>query len=283
MNTNVDMYEEDVYQLLLPLKSLTKLTLHSISKGSLPPDLLWRLPNLKTLVFTGNNLVSSTLGRALANVTTLTSLEVNSNRITVVNENTLPWEFRRTVKWLDMSKNPFSCTCDLMWFRSWLEAVQKNKSVTVKAYPGYNKKFSTYRCHSPVSWKNKDLRVFFASEDLCTVQNPYVVVGVAGGCVLMGLVVLVLAVYRYRWHLRFYLYRLRRSRQLPSQVPGGLLTGGEAVEFFPFDAYLAHSAQDLDWIHDELLPLVEVEHGLRLFVEERDSIPGSLIVDNITK
>ena len=60
---------------------------------------------------------SDGLARALVNVTHLPWLNVQANSITVVNETTLPWEFRRQVTWLELSQNPFTCTCELLWFR----------------------------------------------------------------------------------------------------------------------------------------------------------------------
>jgi hypothetical protein len=36
----------------------------------------------------------------------------------------------------------------------------------------------------------------------------------------------------------------------------------------------------VDWIVAELLPLLEAEHGLRVFLEERDEVAGSVRVDN---
>ena len=69
------------------------------------------------LQFSASNVNSTSLGRALINVTKLHQLSVRANRITVVNENTLPWEFRRNLTFIDLAHNPFNCTCDLLWFR----------------------------------------------------------------------------------------------------------------------------------------------------------------------
>lgn len=46
-NTKMVMQDEDVRQLLLPLKSLQGLYLEDTSLGNLPEDTLWRLPRLK--------------------------------------------------------------------------------------------------------------------------------------------------------------------------------------------------------------------------------------------
>ncbi|XP_070198249.1 toll-like receptor 3 isoform X4 [Littorina saxatilis] len=280
VDTKLDLKKHELYDLLVPLRSVKLLILQNIRTGSLPDDLLWRMPKLEKLMFTGTNLNAEVLGRALVNVTSLKRLNVQANSITVVNETVMPWEFRRNLQWLDISLNPFTCTCELLWFTTWLDEVTRNRSVHVN---NFSPRSWQYRCSTPASMKNVRLANFRPTVESCAVRNPFVLLGLVGGSLLAGLVVLLLAVYRYRWHLRFYLYRLRRRRQY-IRFPGGPVTEeGETVQVFRFDAYLAHSAQDLDWIHDELLPLLEGEHGLRLFVEERDSIAGNVILDIITR
>lgn len=58
--------------------------------------------------------------------------------------------------------------------------------------------------------------------------------------------------------------------------------GGEGLPLFNYDVYLAHSSGDLEWVNDELLPLLEGEHRLKVFLEERDT-EGGTIADNIAR
>ena len=60
------------------------------------------------------------------------------------------------------------------------------------------------------------------------------------------------------------------------------IPGGEATECFKYDIYLAHSADDLDWVGEELLPLLEGERGLKVFVEARDGEMGNM-AENIPR
>ena len=69
------------------------------------------------LQYSSSKVNGTSLGRALVNVTDLPQLSVRANGIKVVNEETLPWEFRRNVTWIDLAQNPFNCTCELLWFR----------------------------------------------------------------------------------------------------------------------------------------------------------------------
>ena len=70
----------------------------------------------------------------------------------------------------------------------------------------------------------------------------------------------------------FWSIRFQSSVTLLAQV--NQIPGREANPCLKYDIYLAHSADDLDWITDQLLPLLEEEHGLKVFVESRDGEPG---------
>nr|KAG5698857.1 hypothetical protein BaRGS_019709 [Batillaria attramentaria] len=270
-NTKVNLRPSEFRSMLVELQSVRRLTLQALTYGNIPDNLLWRLPKLKHLIFAGNSLTSYGLGRALLNVTNLEVLNVQANSITVVNETTFPWEFRKNVKEINLSQNPFTCTCDLLWFRKWLDNVHGNKSVKIALYPS-----KQYRCRTPEHMKDVPLKDFNPTDESCAIRNPFILVGVVSGCVLAVLSVTGVLCYRYRWYLRFYVYRLRRRRYQESGEEG------EAIPVFRYDVYLAHSAQDLDWIFEELMPLLEGEHGLTVFVEERDTTCGT-IADNIVR
>ncbi|KAK7485922.1 hypothetical protein BaRGS_00022788, partial [Batillaria attramentaria] len=314
-NTKVNLRPRAFRSLLLELQSVRRLTLLALTYGNIPDNLLWRLPKLKhqlslmSIYLTSSTsyqinfwyqlsmvisklpapaisgdiyLTSSTsylrltsygLGRALLNVTNLEVLNVQANSITVVNETTFPWEFRKNVKEINLSQNPFTCTCDLLWFRKWLDNVHGNKSVKIALYPS-----KQYRCRTPDHMKDVPLKDFNPTDESCAIRNPFILVGVVSGCVLAVLSVTGVLCYRYRWYLRFYVYRLRRRRRR-YQEPG---EEGEAIPVFRYDVYLAHSAQDLDWIVEELMPVLEGEHGLTVCVEERDMTCGP-IADNIVR
>ena len=57
---------------------------------------------------------------------------------------------------------------------------------------------------------------------------------------------------------------------------------GEATQPFKYDIYLAHSVLDMDWIAVELLPLLEEEQGMKVFVETRDGALG-VMAENIAR
>ncbi|XP_076447006.1 uncharacterized protein LOC143284224 isoform X2 [Babylonia areolata] len=267
-NTRLGISETQMWQLLVPLTSLSTLRLERV-RGSFPEDLLWRMPKLKRLYLQSNGLSSSSLGRALRNVTSLRYLSVTDNAITLVNESTLPWPLRQNLTYLDLSHNPFSCVCDLRWFQRWLEDVTLNKSVKVQRY-----RFGAYRCQTPQKRKGVQVMDVRFTEEECGERSLALTLGVAGGCLLAALCLLAGLVYRYRWYLRFYLYRYRR-RRLDGQ-------GTEPIQF-DFDVYLAYSSEDVRWVCQQLVPLLEEDHGLRTFFPDRDTVPGTIMAENITR
>ncbi|XP_070188971.1 toll-like receptor 1 [Littorina saxatilis] len=216
------------------------------------------------LAYQGNVLTATSLQAALHNVSSIEVLNIQGNRLTTVTQSTFPSLFLQHVKEIDLSNNRFACTCELLWFRKWLDDEKTQRKIKITGYPNHG-----YICNYPLHMRRVRLDDFHPTEDECNpLRRAYSLIGIVGGVVVVAAVVVSVVVYRYRWELRFYLYRLRR---LYVQVN----TEG-TTECFRYDLYLAHSADDLDWINEELLPLLEREHGLAVFVEERDTVGGAV-------
>ncbi|ELT95709.1 hypothetical protein CAPTEDRAFT_77876, partial [Capitella teleta] len=81
--------------------------------------------------------------------------------------------------------------------------------------------------------------------------------------------------YRQRYRIMNWWYALKRMMhsQQDDDYP------------YTFDAFVAHDYDDFDWISQHLIPQLEVKHGLRLCIGERDFLPGGIleevIVENI--
>ena len=84
-------------------------------------------------------------------------------------------------------------------------------------------------------------------------------------------------VYGYRWPLRLWLYEVcrgrheRRRRQAERQL-----------RHYRYDVFLAYAEEDMEWVQQELLPVLEEDWQLRVCVHQRDFVPGKHIVDNIS-
>ncbi|KAL4238245.1 hypothetical protein ACF0H5_002958 [Mactra antiquata] len=50
-----------------------------------------------------------------------------------------------------------------------------------------------------------------------------------------------------------------------------------------YDAFVAYSQDDSEWVIDKLLPILETEYGYKLCIHERDFGVGAYINDNIVQ
>ncbi|PVD34271.1 hypothetical protein C0Q70_05540 [Pomacea canaliculata] len=247
--------EVDLARMLLPAKSLVTLNMEACLLGSLPADTFSQLPNLRTLDFIGNHISAFSLAPAFRNVTRLDTLILQANQITIVNESTFPLEFRRSIRVLDLSKNDFACTCDLLWFKSWIEQERKSGNISFPDYPKY------YRCRTPDNLRGQYISDYNPSYRDCHPLSIYVVVGSAVGAVVLVTALTLSLAYRYRWYLRYYVYRLRRRRQYKPIV--------DEDDGIVYDIYIAYSQFDVEWVAQELAPLLEASPDVKVSTIKR--------------
>nr|KAG5702702.1 hypothetical protein BaRGS_013339 [Batillaria attramentaria] len=268
-NTQINLVDDLFRPILLSLKSLQALKMQCCKVGSIPPDTLWRMSRLRELDLTSNRINSFTLSKALKNVTQIQRLNLRGNNINTVNESTIPLEVRQSVKIMDLSGNPYDCTCKLLWFKSWVEEEQKYGNVSFGNWP------RQYVCNTPAKWKHTRVSDYNPSYRDCHPVNIFIVVGGAGGSFVFLLISTVSLVYRYRWYLRYYIYRLRRRRQYKYER-----LRNEEDEPIEYSIYLAYSEQDLEWVMTEMLPFLETQAQQKVFLKNRD-IKGGTVADNI--
>lgn len=160
---------------------------------------------------------------------------------------------------LDLSHNPFVCTCALYWFRR--QWIPKNQG-KLRKYP------EEYNCESPQNMKSRQLQDHYPTQAECL--NPLVVMAI----VLTASVVVILAtgivLYKYRWHIRYYFYLIRIKMSYQS-IP----------DEFQYDAFVAYNSVDRAWVLTQLMPFMEKQQKFKLCLHDRDFEVGKLIVDNI--
>ena len=171
----------------------------------------------------------------------LEMVDLSRNYIALVNTSSLKY-FGDNMK-LNLTANPFACTCDLRWFRDWLNSTKVDVIDVEK-----------YRCNSPESWSGRKLLSFDRTKIKCLWFSIYVVIGCSVGAALL-ILILVIICYRKRWFIRLRMYRLRRRCCHSSSKMGG--TDYEIIK--QFDAYISSSDADYDWVINNLLP--DVDNG----------------------
>ena len=252
-----------VIKILSPLENVKTLILTKIAWTMIPMGVFSKLKKLNKLVLNNNNIYTWDAANPFHKMTSLTYLGLYHNAIKYINKTSFPKEFLATVKRIDLSQNPFYCTCDLMWFRDFL----KTTTISFKPYP------ASYIC----SYPNKHLHLedYHPTVESCTPRDPYLVLYIALPSSALFIICTVIAVYKGRWHIRYWIYLLRTKRNGYTRLSGD--------EDFVFDAFVIYCEADMDWVHHTLLGTLENREGYRLCIHKRDFDIGNLIVDNIDK
>ncbi|XP_070191563.1 toll-like receptor 1 [Littorina saxatilis] len=173
---------------------------------------------------------------------------------------------RQQLQFLGLDKNPFTCSCDLMWFRNWF--VSRPTLFSHKRSPGL-----IYKCNN---LHGTNLADFMMTDQACLLSqsvNMAIILVTSAMIVTLTTVSLVL---RFRWHIRLALYEVFRGR-------GDVRRVRLLADHFEYDVFVSYSKEDLPWVQERLIPELEGRLGLRLCVHERDFIPGNNIVDNIVE
>ncbi|XP_050408576.1 toll-like receptor 13 [Patella vulgata] len=249
--TTHQMFEE-MFSTLANLKNL------SLAHGGvqlLPRFIPKYLDKLVELLLGHNNIIYIPEGY-FNNLNSLQKIEIYSNKITTVKPNTFSLQFLKQVKGIDLSNNPFSCSCELLWFINFLKT-----SPIRKRFIRFPKE---YICGSPTVYSGKQLLQVRLSERTCaiTYQARLIIISVSAGILLLLFTISV--VYRYRWYLRYILYMARFQHVRYQRLLNG---GGN----YNYDVYLSSCDADFDdVIYDVLVPRLQEDMGLRLYIPQRD-------------
>ncbi|XP_019621448.1 PREDICTED: toll-like receptor 13 [Branchiostoma belcheri] len=206
------------------------------------PASLFTGPENLTSLYLAQNLISSCpedLGRALPY---LQHLDLQRNNISVFTEKFL--KGLGSLKEIDLSGNPFSCTCDVEWLFDWLK---KNSTV---AFVNWKE----YECYYPRHSRGVNFEHFNPEVLKCDEGADHTQLGLSLGISLtLAVLVIVLAAvlyYHCRWRVKYGWFVLcgKKGEQVEQKVED---------EYFKYEAFLSYCSNDRWWVIDELLPKVE--------------------------
>ena len=219
-------------------------------------------PKLIYLNIAGNAIVSL---NGLENLKFLQYLNASGNQISKIPPRFVSPTSGTSLKILDLSSNPFICTCDIEPFKNWIVFDK-----TTWMYPGQ------YVCASPEDLEGMSIT---AIELDCTSHTTfYLAVSIPSALVLcIGIILL----FHYRWHIKYKLFLLyRRYHPFPNN---------EAEDFemlqLQYHAYVSYNEEsriDNDWVMNNLQPnMEEGPEPQRLFIKRRDFMPGQSLIEGI--
>lgn len=267
--TNLELFDNQISDgstlktLLWNLIKLQKLNLQGCGLNYLAHGTFDRMPYLQTIILKGNSLYGwdPTMFNKLFN---LRALYLSGNSVAVVNRTSLAFIVKIDLKFIDLSNNPFACSCQQLWFRDWLKA---SKNITVAFYP------SRYVCRSPPEWDKSLIASFNYTEEDCREKNPWILVGIVLGSVVFVCMIAVIVIYIHLPTVRniIYLIRLRRKGYVR------LVNSDE----YQFDCYVVSCETDEHWVFQTLSSTLEEKHFYRLCIPSRDFDLGASIADQI--
>ncbi|PVD39143.1 hypothetical protein C0Q70_01771 [Pomacea canaliculata] len=239
-------------------KSMKTLFLGYNQIKSITPNTFARLKHLTKLYLYGNDFTFIRDG-TFDQIKYLQVLSMNKNRLSVVSQNAFGNKTRSRLKTIDLSDNPYICSCELAWFQQWFIS-------NPKQFGDYN--HAGYQCSNMV---NTSLYTFYINEQACLIGHDAAAFTMATIIIVFFVLTLIAVFFRFRWHLRLYMYEWFHHRS----------SQGRQLRDFTYDIFVGYAAEDKKWVMQELLPVVEGQWNLRACVHERDFVPGKHIVDNI--
>lgn len=258
------MFESQIYLKTLDI-SFNKITF-------LPSDIFKNLRNLQYLNLSGNLIVD--WNYSLETSRSLRELDLSGNKLYNLPESLTSYldslveeDCNKTVS-VTLHSNPLECTCKTLPFLKWI----RTSKVFVNLY-------ATDVCRlngeSYSLMTNDHLQYItdILEHDKCA-DRKWVTWTISSICSILTCflsVIVCCMVYRNRWKLRYIYYsRNRRYRH----------KGFEYL--FENDAFISYAESNACFIKNKVVPSLEVQHGLRIWVADRNSIPGTSIAENIS-
>ncbi|XP_053378267.1 toll-like receptor 4 [Mercenaria mercenaria] len=253
------------------LKNITKLDLSFNKIHRLPWDIFKNLPNLTHL-----NLSDNIIGEwnfTLKNSPCLRHLDVSGNKLYYLPESLTTYlDFiaegncnkNKNVS-VNLYSNPIECTCKTLPFLKWW----RYSKVIV-----HSKEEDTCRLNGENYQTKEHLEqiISILENDKC-LDRSWVTWTISAACsvfVCLLTVIVCCTMYRNRWKLR-YLYYSRNKRYIHE--------GFERL--FENDAFVSYAKNNASFIKNEMVPCLETQHGLHLWVADRNSVPGTSVAENI--
>ena len=226
--------------------NIQKLQLSKMDIESLQEDLFVKMESLAVLMLSHNKINT-----------------INSSSSTVRN-------LLDKLERLDLSNNPFECTCDLFWFLTWT----KNNEHKVM-------NFDSYYCSSPANLRNTRLRDLNLTPEDClarplanAVWTTFVI-----SFLIIFFSVSISLLHRFRWRLRVWLFHFHVwLRPIPPRKT-------ICRDNFVFDLFVSHNACDTEWVAKVLIPRLEKDSHppFKLCVYSRNWLAGGTIADCIVE
>eukprot|EP00057_Strongylocentrotus_purpuratus_P021347 XP_011675821.1 PREDICTED: toll-like receptor 3 [Strongylocentrotus purpuratus] len=251
LDISVDAFEETSSLEKIIMKDLVKFTMTAFQD-------LQKLRNLNL----ASNYITVIEKQLFSRTSSLQYLYLQNNQISTIDSFTL---LPTSLKVLIIANNPFTCTCQLAWFREWLDKVnttiyQRNET----------------RCSS-TSFKSLNNQTIwsFHPEDYCGV-NIYLIVGVS--LAIVTVLSLSVLVYQKRWWLNHKRFLLKLAIVGYQEI-----IENQGPEDYEYQLNLMFREDDEWWINDCMKPFLQgrMPHLEHIVFGDSGLHPGSFYLNAI--
>ena len=239
-NTDLSIYVTNATEYFGRLPKLKILNLNNVRWQWVPNGFFKLFPNIEHISLSHNSLIEMNSSLFMDN-SNIKVMSLRLNRITHIGSDTFPLDFWQNIEQLDLSENPFTCDCKLLWFR---DKFRKSK----ESFGHFSEK---YQCQLPPKLTSLTLSQFNMTADECKPKSALVTFLVATGSIAAVMAISFLIVYKGRWHIRYWVYLLRYRRSDYRRL-------GNAE--FRYDAFVIYSDEDSDFVHRTLLHKIETKN-----------------------
>ena len=250
------------------LQNLTNLELTHNNISVVPVRSFRSLVHLD-IVKISNNVIVQLGKNSFTFAPNLRKLDVSNNKISYIDQETLR-SITKSLESLNLMGNRFECNCALMPFIHWM----KHSSVLVVDA-------NLYTCSGPKHLERTLVASFDISIAICFLLDIWHILVII--TITIGFIIAVAGVmYRNRWTIKLYVYKLKRRSRLNREHGHEELRDDEERER-PFDAYISSSPHDSTWIVKHLLPGIDngelgdedqLNGEFSLYYDQRDALPG---------
>ncbi|XP_061190211.1 toll-like receptor 4 [Saccostrea echinata] len=246
-------------------KSLQVLDLASNKIAALPRNIFRGFFHITHLNLSSNSIEIFSVN--ISHLSKLTWIDLSSNQLSSLNEET-----RTTLKTfseaqrlaLNLQNNPLHCSCSNIKFLTWIAQSRKIEFLNL----------NNYTClfqNSSQKAFNNFTRLLKEMEKECA--SFTLVIAITSTLLLVAVTVIISRIiHRYRWRIRYLYYVARRDKRHQ--------TSNKYISYH-FDAFVSYADKDREFVI-ALVKNLEENFNLRLCIHQRDFIPGTDVVDNIT-
>nr|AGG10810.1 toll-like receptor m [Mytilus galloprovincialis] len=255
-------------QILKPLKSLQIIDFSQNRIPFLPPLFFAFLERLEVLKLYDN--LFEDIDFRLTQMKNLSLIDLSRNRIQFLGSvaiGQLESVARDHMLSLDLSENPFICSCASLKFLKWMTETK----VMLLNRENYSCKYENGTKTLLLNVNN----IYNKLKKDCS-SYPVIIIGITGAIFVSVSIVCFGLFYRYRWKLRYIFYMTK------NRFRGYVPVIDHANKTYLYDAFISYAEQDCGFVHNDVIKNLEGEGNLKLCLHKRDFLPGNEIAANIT-